>query len=843
MFTEISYLIPTKYTPDEDKQLDFMNIRCLGKSKMELILQNRKSKKILCRELFYDAQRLVFVTEVLHSKLFKICISESNEEGYNEIGMKIFLNHDYLKEYINKSPALSIYLANHFRDKSEFVIETDIGSYLLDPDISSSPSHENALNKILENPNISWFAYQKELIRHLFRFEDKNESFDLNISVAVRGFHSNTPILIYEPVLGQMSMNQQFKMKMKSKGFIIADEMGLGKTLCCLSLLDSTPERHNTEPTQNEIEIRTKATLIIVPSHLVKQWESEVERLYKKGKKIVKVFTKTHHQSLTYFDFIEADVILTTQQFILNLKYYANLVNIKNEKDLVPLSRLNSRYHSKHHKIQVKAKLEDLVELPYENWKKETYQPFFEHFSFRRIVVDEAHEIYSMKMEIISQAKYFQSWLNSILTEQKYFISGTPLINTESIFNIIKFLEVQFIVNNEYIEMSPFLESVLSKYYIMSQILSNLMIRRRKTDVMDQISIPRKRENILWIDFTELERKIYDSKKRNFHGSDERRIANLQQICCHILVSSTDKKRFNSLKDINLFEMKEELIRSHTETIQKYTKKKNTLNSINTSYHMLKKMCENKISESTYMLSILAKLSGEFQQNELDECVICMDVPTDPVMLSCGHYFCNSCFQTYMNTTSNQKRCPTCKKKIESNEEIFHLKSKEQELESLENIDYVVSKYGSKLGNIIFLVNSLLLSNDHEKVIIFSQFDIMLRLIQSALAENKIVSSIVKGNVYHRQNSISQFKSESKDDNKSRVLLLSLTHAASGTNLCEGNNIIFVEPIYGDCKEEIQSIENQAVGRSHRIGQSREVNIYKFFTKNTIEEEIYNKIN
>ena len=50
----------------------------------------------------------------------------------------------------------------------------------------------------------------------------------------------------------------------------------------------------------------------------------------------------------------------------------------------------------------------------------------------------------------------------------------------------------------------------------------------------------------------------------------------------------------------------------------------------------------------------------------------------------------------------------------------------------------------------------------------------------------------------------------------------------------------FTDPIDGS-REQIQTIENQAIGRACRIGQKNQVKIIKMITKDTIEEEIYNK--
>ena len=110
--------------------------------------------------------------------------------------------------------------------------------------------------------------------------------------------------------------------------------------------------------------------------------------------------------------------------------------------------------------------------------------------------------------------------------------------------------------------------------------------------------------------------------------------------------------------------------------------------------------------------------------------------------------------------------------------------------------------------------------DENSKIIVFSQWDNMLSLIGSSLAENGIDNTFIKGNVYARNNAISKFRlgvdSQGKKANSN--VMLSLENAASGTNLTEADYIFFVEPI-NKSKNEISAIEGQAIGRVCRIGQ------------------------
>ena len=67
------------------------------------------------------------------------------------------------------------------------------------------------------------------------------------------------------------------------------------------------------------------------------------------------------------------------------------------------------------------------------------------------------------------------------------------------------------------------------------------------------------------------------------------------------------------------------------------------------------------------------------------------------------------------------------------------------------------------------------------------------------------------------------------------MLLLPITSGAHGLNLIEASHVLIVEPILNPAQEL------QAVGRVHRIGQTKATVVHKFVIRSTIEERM-NKI-
>jgi SNF2 family DNA or RNA helicase len=123
-----------------------------------------------------------------------------------------------------------------------------------------------------------------------------------------------------------------------------------------------------------------------------------------------------------------------------------------------------------------------------------------------------------------------------------------------------------------------------------------------------------------------------------------------------------------------------------------------------------------------------------------------------------------------------------------------------------------------------------------ERVLIFVQFPDLMKKLAEALTAHKVRFLEIKGSATQKSNNLEKYQNDSAE----RVLLLNvMDESASGANLTSANHAIFLSPLLAPTKEIYDANETQAVGRLVRYGQMKHVYVWRFLTKNTIDEEIY----
>ncbi len=142
------------------------------------------------------------------------------------------------------------------------------------------------------------------------------------------------------------------------------------------------------------------------------------------------------------------------------------------------------------------------------------------------------------------------------------------------------------------------------------------------------------------------------------------------------------------------------------------------------------------------------------------------------------------------------------------------------------------NKDASLSGKTELLFNKLdSIMESHEKVLLFTQFTEMARLLQHFLTNRYEIEPLY----YHggctlnqRKEMIHRFQTNHAD----KIFLLSLKAAGTGLNLTAASHVIHYDLWWNP------AVENQATDRAYRIGQKNNVMVHRFITKNTFEEKI-----
>lgn len=115
----------------------------------------------------------------------------------------------------------------------------------------------------------------------------------------------------------------------------------------------------------------------------------------------------------------------------------------------------------------------------------------------------------------------------------------------------------------------------------------------------------------------------------------------------------------------------------------------------------------------------------------------------------------------------------------------------------------------------------------NRRVLVFSQFAQMLRLLKEELADRGIPHSELTGATPDRKNQVDRFQKGAVD-----VFLISLKAGGTGLNLTRADTVIHYDPWWN------AAAQAQATDRAHRIGQTRPVFVHDLLITGSVEERI-----
>ncbi len=135
------------------------------------------------------------------------------------------------------------------------------------------------------------------------------------------------------------------------------------------------------------------------------------------------------------------------------------------------------------------------------------------------------------------------------------------------------------------------------------------------------------------------------------------------------------------------------------------------------------------------------------------------------------------------------------------------------------------AKHSAKLMYLLKTLPEMLAEG--RKIIIFSQFTSMLRLIEVGLQDLGIKHSVLTGQTKNRESVVNEFQS-----GETSIFLISLKAGGTGLNLTAADTVIHYDPWWNP------AVERQATDRAYRIGQDKPVFVYKLICQDSIEEKV-----
>ncbi|MFZ4695100.1 MAG: DEAD/DEAH box helicase, partial [Verrucomicrobiia bacterium] len=133
---------------------------------------------------------------------------------------------------------------------------------------------------------------------------------------------------------------------------------------------------------------------------------------------------------------------------------------------------------------------------------------------------------------------------------------------------------------------------------------------------------------------------------------------------------------------------------------------------------------------------------------------------------------------------------------------------------------------GAKIEALVDLLDPLI--EEGHKVLVFSQFVSLINLLKPVVREKGWKSFVLTGATENRGALVADFQNTQGP----AIFLISLRAGGFGLNLTAASYVVLFDPWWNP------AVENQAIDRAHRIGQTNKVMAYRLLIKDSIEEKI-----
>ncbi|XP_053454891.1 helicase-like transcription factor isoform X3 [Nycticebus coucang] len=418
-----------------------------------------------------------------------------------------------------------------------------------------------------------------------------------------------------------------------------------------------------------------------------------------------------------------------------------------------------------------------------------------------RVILDEGHAIRN------PNAQQTKAVLD-LEAERRWVLTGTPIQNSlKDLWSLLSFLKLKPFLDREWWHRTiqrPVTMGDEGGLRRLQSLIKNTTLRRTKTSKIKGkpvLELPERKVFIQHITLSDEERKIYQSVKNEGRATIGRYfnegtvlahyadvlglLLRLRQICCHTHLLTNVVSSTGSAGNDTPEELRKKLIRK--------------------------------------MKLILSSGSDE-------ECSICLDSLTVPVITHCAHVFCKPCICQVIQNEQPHAKCPLCRNDIHADN---LLECPPEELacdsERRANTEWTSS---SKINALMHALIDLRTNNPNIKSLVVSQFTTFLTLLETPLKAAGFVFTRLDGSMAQKKRVESIQCFQNTEAGSPTIMLLSLKAGGVGLNLSAASRVFLMDPAWNPAAED------QCFDRCHRLGQKQEVIITKFIVKDSVEENM-----
>ena len=418
--------------------------------------------------------------------------------------------------------------------------------------------------------------------------------------------------------------------------------------------------------------------------------------------------------------------------------------------------------------------------------------------TWRRIVLDEGHQIRNPRAKMSQAACRLEA-------KSRWVLSGTPIVNNlKDLYAHVKFLRLsgglaEFEIFNS-ILIRPLKSGEDGARVLLQALMSTLCLRRMKDMKFVDLKLPEITYHKYSVKFLPHEQERYNAFKSEAVG---------------LLEAAKARKGDNTM----------------THLLEVLLRLRQTCNHWKMcGEERVKRLLE--LVEANTVVDVMNPANRKALQDLLqvqidsqEDCPVCIDTLKDPIITACAHHFCRDCIVRVIET---QHKCPMCRAELPDNGVLVEPAAGIGEGDE-EALDIDPETTSSKIEALI----SLLRGSEAEstgKTVVFSQWTSFLDLAQTQLLRRGLNFTRLDGkmNSAGRDAAIEMLNS----DDSCKIMLASLSVCSVGLNLVAANKVILADSWWAP------AIEDQAVDRVHRLGQTRECKVVRLLVEGTIEEEV-----